>query len=128
MNKFINVKLYSDVESYLVYNIKGKKAKAIHVMKNDENEIVPFGPVFDIEERNGIWGFIQKKLILSLVDRDLTETGIHTMEQGVIEGVVDKTDTGYALYEKTKSGRIKKCFLKLGTLEDECKYYFDEQF
>ena len=128
MNKYINVKLYSDVESYLVYDIKGKKAKAIHVMKNAENEIVPFGPVLNVEKRNGVWGIIQEKLVLSLVDRDLTESGIHTMEQGVIEGVIDKTDTGYALYEKTKSGRIKKCFLKLGTLEDECKYHYDEQF
>lgn len=128
MNKFINVKLYTDVESYLVYDIKGKKAKAVQVMKNSDNEIVPFGPVLDVEERNGVWGFIQKKLVLSLLDRDLTESGIHTMEQGVIEGVIDKTDTGYALYEKTKSGRIKKCFLKLGTLEDECKYHYDEQF
>ena len=64
MNKFINVKLYTDVESYLVYDIKGKKAKAVQVMKNSNNEIVPFGPVLDVEERNGECGFIQKKLVL----------------------------------------------------------------
>lgn len=128
MNKYINVKLYSDVESYLIYNIKGKKAKAVHVMKNDTDEIVPYGLTIDVEERNGVWGFTKEKILLSLSDRDLTESGIITLEQGILEGVVDKTDDGYVLYEKTKSGRIKKSFIKLGTLEDECKYHYDVDF
>ena len=112
---YINKLLWTDVKSWRVWNIDGKKAKAIEVCKRpvglicipggfvghfpncgeayaNSNDIYEEGKPFDIEERNGVWGY--------------------WYHDGTL----------------TKTGRYRKHFEKMGKLETKCRYYRDENF
>ena len=151
MSKYINKRIYTDVESYLVTDIDEVKgtAMAIEVEKritpkmmpgsfaancpNLEQEFSEAEPVikdgakpFQIKRnKDGIWGFKHEVVALALpvagCKSEWIESKRHASD-ALIEG-----DYIY-LFEMTKGGKRKTTFEKLGTLSDTCGYFYDYNF
>ena len=153
--KFINEKLYSDVNSYRVFDIdeKAGTAMAIEVERDFKPEWIPggfsaycknideqrFAPIKDkkgakpfaiTRNKNGVWGIKQKDLQLCWFKKAFTEEGLQK-QLALGNTVIEKDENGEELvciYRMTKSGKIGTSFRKLGKLEDTCKAYYDYNF
>ena len=151
MKKYINKRIYTDVESYLVTEIDEVKgtAMAIEVEKRIKPKMIPGGfaarcpdlnrefaeadPVirkgakpFQIKRnKDGIWGFRTEVIALALPVAGCKAEWIKSKRNApdaLIEG-----DYIY-LFEMTKGGKRKTTFKKLGTLSDTCGYFYDYNF
>ena len=151
MNKYINKRIYTDVESYLITEIDevNGTAMAIEVEKHIWPKMIPGGfaahcpdlqrefaeaePVirkgakaFPIKRnKDGIWGFKHEVVALALPVAGMTEEWLESKKNdpnAEIKGAY------IYLYETTKSGKRKTTFEKLGTLSDNCGYFYDYNF
>ena len=151
MSKYINKRIYTDVESYLITEINEAKGTAVAVevekritpkmipgsfaanCPNLEQEFDAAPPVvkhgakpFQIKRnKDGIWGFKHEVVALALpvagCKAEWIESKRHAPD-ALIEG-----DYIY-LFEMTKTGKRKTTFEKLGTLSDTCGYFYDYNF
>lgn len=151
MKKYINKRIYTDVESYLVIGIDEVKgtAMAIEVEKRIKPKMIPGGfaahcpdlqrefaeaePVirkgakpFQIKRnKDGIWGFKHEVVALALPVAGMTEEWLESKKDDPNAEI--KGDYIF-LYETTKTGKRKTTFEKLGTLSDTCEYFYDYNF
>lgn len=151
MKKYINKRIYTDVESYLVIGIDEVKgtAMAIEVEKRIKPKMIPGGfaahcpdlqrefaeaePVirkgakpFQIKRnKDGIWGFKHEVVALALPVSGMTEEWLESKKDDPNAEI--KGDYIF-LYETTKTGKRKTTFEKLGTLSDTCEYFYDYNF
>ena len=151
MKKYINKRIYTDVESYLVTGIDEVKgtAMAIEVEKRIKPKMIPGGfaahcpdlqrefaeaePVirkgakpFQIKRnKDGIWGFKHEVVALALPVAGVTEEWLESKKDDPNAEI--KGDYIF-LYETTKTGKRKTIFEKLGTLSDTCGYFYDYNF
>lgn len=151
MRKFINRRIYTDVESFLITDIDEVRgtATAIQVEKRITARCIPGGfaghcPNLDKEfadaepipcadakpfritrNKDGIWGFRHAVIALSLPLNGLDPQWVedHRDSPGV-----EIVDDYLFIYETTKSGKRKTTFEKLGTLSDYCGYFYDYNF
>lgn len=148
---YINQPLYSDVLSWMVYDINEKAgtAKAIEVEKkikptmiaggfaghainlNEDFRKAPVAPKEGAKEfniyrnKNGIWGYKTSKVISYLPINAVAENWLE--ENKNKPGV--EINNGYVIvFELTPKGKKKLTFNKLGTLEETCGYYYDYNF
>ena len=151
MKKYINKRIYTDVESYLVTEIDEVKgtAMAVAVEKRIKPKMIPGGfaahcpdlnrefaeaePViregaktFQIKRnKDGIWGFKHAVVALALPIKGMKEEWLESKKNdpnAEIKGAY------IFLYETTKTGKRKTTFEKLGTLSDTCGYFYDYNF
>ena len=151
MSKYINKRIYTDVESYLVTEIDevNGTAMAVEVEKRIKPKMIPGGfaahcpdlnrefaeaePViregaktFQIKRnKDGIWGFKHAVVALALPIKGMKEEWLESKKNDPAAEI--KGDYIY-LYEMTKSGKRKTTFEKLGTLSDTCGYFYDYNF
>ena len=143
MSKYINKRIYTDVESYLVTDIDEIKgtAMAIEVEKRITPKMIPGSfaancpdleqefdaaqPVvkdgakaFQIKRnKDGIWGFKHEVVALALPVKGMKEEWLESKKDDPNAEI--KGDYIF-LYETTKTGKRKTTFEKLGTLSDTC--------
>ena len=149
MSKYINKRIYTDVESDLgtdIDEIKGT-AMAIEVEKRIKPKMIPGSfatncpdleqefseaePVikdgakpFQIKRnKDGIWGF-KREIFFAHHVASFTEEG---KQQLLATGWEIKGEF-FVKYELTKTGKRKTTFEKLGTLSDTCGYFYDYNF
>ena len=151
MSKYINKRIYTDVESYLVTDIDEIKgtAMAVEVEKQIKPKMIPgsfAANCSDLEQefnaappvvkdgakpfqitrnKDGIWGFRTEVIALALPVAGCKAEWIESKRNApdaLIEG-----DYIY-LFEMTKGGKRKTTFKKLGTLSDTCGYFYDYNF
>ena len=151
MSKYINKRIYTDVESYLVTEINEAKgtAMAIEVEKRITPKMIPGSfaancpdleqefnaapPVvkdgakpFQIKRnKDGIWGFKHEVVALALPVKGMKEEWLESKKDDPNAEI--KGDYIF-LYETTKTGKRKTTFEKLGTLSDTCGYFYDYNF
>ena len=151
MSKYINKRIYTDVESYLVTEIDevNGTAMAVEVEKRIKPKMISSGfaahcpdlnrefaeaePViregakpFQIKRnKDGIWGFKHAVVALALPIKGMKEEWLESKKNDPAAEI--KGDYIY-LYEMTKSGKRKTTFEKLGTLSDTCGYFYDYNF
>ncbi len=151
MSKYINKRIYSDVESYLITEIDevNGTAMAVEVEKRIKPKMIPGGfaahcpdlnrefaeaePViregakpFQIKRnKDDIWGFKHAVVALALPIKGMKEEWLESKKNDPAAEI--KGDYIY-LYEMTKSGKRKATFEKLGTLSDTCGYFYDYNF
>ena len=151
MSKYINKRIYTDVESYLVTEINEAKgtAMAIEVEKRIKPKMIPGGFVghcpnldqeFDAAQpvvkdgatvfpitrnKDGIWGFRAEVIALALPVKGMKEEWLESKKDDPNAEI--KGDYIF-LYETTKTGKRKTTFEKLGTLSDTCGYFYDYNF
>lgn len=151
MIKYINKRIYTDVESYLVTEINEAKgtAMAIEVEKRIKPKMIPGGFVghcpnldqeFDAAQpvvkdgatafpitrnKDGIWGFRTEVIALALPVKGMKEEWLESKKDDPNAEI--KGDYIF-LYETTKTGKRKTTFEKLGTLSDTCGYFYDNNF
>ena len=151
MSKYINKRIYTDIESYLVTEINEAKgtAMAIEVEKRIKPKMIPGGFVghcpnldqeFDAAQpvvkdgatafpitrnKDGIWGFRTEVIALALPVKGMKEEWLESKKDDPNAEI--KGDYIF-LYETTKSGKRKTTFEKLGTLSDTCGYFYDYNF
>lgn len=144
---FINVPLYSDIRSYKVLAINGKKGLAIEVRKESKNlvfdgyvclnnkeayreaEPVESGKAFEITKRGDYW---YRKLHVGTFIPSVSADKADSFNHEEVEVVVEKTDNpelvNLFVYELTKTGKRKVTWEKLGKIVDYCAYYYDHNF
>lgn len=151
MKKYINKRIYTDVESDLVTEIDEVKgtAMAVAVEKRIKPKMIPGGfaahcpylnrefaeaePVirkgakpFQIKRnKDGIWGFKHEVVALALPVKGMKEEWLESKKDDPNAEI--KGDYIF-LYETTKNGKRKTTFEKLGTLSDTCGYFYDYNF
>ena len=151
MIKYINKRIYTDIESYLVTEINEAKgtAMAIEVEKRIKPKMIPGGfaahyPNLDQEfdaaqpvvkdgatafpitrNKDGIWGFRTEVIALALPVKGMKEEWLESKKDDPNAEI--KGDYIF-LYETTKTGKRKTTFEKLGTLSDTCGYFYDYNF
>ena len=151
MKKYINKRIYTDVESYLVTEIDevNGTAMAVEVEKRIKPKMIPGGfaahcpdlhrefaeaePVirkgakpFQIKRnKDGIWGFKHAVVALALPIKGMKEEWLESKKDDPNAEI--KGDYIF-LYETTKTGKRKTTFEKLGTLSDTCGYFYDYNF
>ena len=151
MNKYINKRIYTDIESYLVTDIDEIKgtAMAIEVEKRITPKMIPGSfaancPDLDREfveaepvirkgakpfqikrNKDGIWGFKHEVVALVLPVKGMKEEWLENKKDDPNAEI--KGDYIF-LYETTKAGKRKTTFEKLGTLSDICGYFYDYNF
>ncbi len=151
MSKYINKRIYTDIESYLVTEINEAKgtAMAIEVEKRIKPKMIPGGFVghcpnldqeFDAAQpvvkdgatafpitrnKDGIWGFRTEVIALALPVKGMKEEWLESKKDDPNAEI--KGDYIF-LYETTKTGKRKTTFEKLGTLSDTCGYFYDYNF
>ena len=149
MAKFINKRIYTDIESWLVTAIDEARgtAMATPVKKIIRSKMVPGGfagncPDLDREfdaaepviagkpfpirrNKDGIWGFRHEVISLALPIEGCKAEWIESKRNAPDAEIAD----GYIwLYEMTKGGKRKTTFEKLGVLSDTCAYFYDHNF
>ena len=151
MSKYINKRIYTDVESYLVTEINEAKgtAMAIEVEKRIKPKMIPgsfaancpnLEQEFDAAQpvvkdgakpfpitrnKDGIWGFRTEVVALALPVKGMKKEWLESQKNDPNAEI--KGDYIF-LYETTKSGKRKTTFEKLGTLSDSCGYFYDYNF
>ena len=147
MTQYINTKIYTDVKSYRVFDIDGKHAKAIEVEKRITPKMVAGGfsaiclnnddfnktsevfdvegaEAFDIELKNGVWGYWYDVIVFSCNRNALADADKFMADNPGAVAVGDEI----VIYAKTKNGKRQRKFEKLGVLCDTCRYYYDFNF
>lgn len=149
MAKFINRRIYTDIESWMVTEIDEARetAMATPVKKIIRPKMVPGGfaghcPDLDREfdaaepviagkpfpirrNKDGIWGFRHEVISLALPVEGCKAEWIESKRNAPDAEIAD----GYIwLYEMTKGGKRKTTFEKLGVLSDTCAYFYDHNF
>ena len=151
MKKYINKRIYTDVESYLVTEIDEVKgtAMAVEVEKRIKPKMIPGSFAAncpDLEQefseaepvvkdgakpfpitrnKDGIWGFKHEVVALALPVKGMEKEWLESQKNDPNAEI--KGEYIY-LYETTKSGKRKVKFEKLGTLSDYCGYFYDYNF
>ena len=151
MKKYINKRIYTDVESYLVTEIDevNGTAMVVEVEKRIKPKMIPGGfaahcpdlnrefaeaePVirkgakpFQIKRnKDGIWGFKHEVVALALPVKGMKEEWLGSKKNDPNAEI--KGDYIF-LYETTKTGKRKTTFEKLGPLSDTCGYFYDYNF
>lgn len=149
--KYINKKIHTDVESYEVYHIDyvNDTATARRVKREFTPQFVgmrcvnqldqyaspvipdPAYQPFTIQRKpNGVWGYWVKDQIYCWDANCITQEGIDNQLKVPGSFLEEGTDGKKFLcvYRMTKGGKIGRKFVKLGELEDECKYFYDYNF
>lgn len=151
MSKFINKKIHTDVESWMVTEIDEKKgtAMAVSVKKNITQKMIHGGfaahcpnlsAEFDAAEpviadgtkafpiqrnKDGIWGFRHEVVAMAVPVEGCKADWIESKRNAPDAEIVD----GYIwIYEMTKGGKRKTTFEKLGHLSDACGFFYDYNF
>lgn len=151
MSKYLNKRIYTDVESYLVTEIDEIKgtAMAIEVEKKITPKMIPGGfaahcpdlnrefaaaeptickgakafPI--IRNKDGIWGFWHEVVALALPVAGMTAEWLESQKNNPAAEIKGNY---IWLYDMTKSGKRKRAFEKLGRLSDTCGYFYDYNF
>lgn len=151
---YINEKLYTDIKSIEVFEENGK-IYAVRVEKEvgsvkpefdvggfaayctnqDEvwknGKIVRTGKPFEVTERNGVYGYFTNCGSRAVIHRKLLENGLKEIEdRGMIARKIaeDEYQVEYWVYKPTKNGMPRKKFVKMGKLENTCKWFYDYNF
>ena len=151
MGKYINKRVGTDVESYLVTEIDevNGTAMAVEVEKRIKPKMIPGGfaancpnleqefseaePVvkdgakpFQIKRnKEGIWGFKHEVVALALPVAGCKADWVESKRNApdaLVEG------NYIYLFEMTKGGKRKTTFEKLGILSNTCCYFYDYNF
>ena len=144
---FINVPLYSDINSYKVLSVNGNKGLAVEVRKEPKNlefsgytclnnreaysnaDPIEMGPTFEITKRGEEW---YRKTHVGTFIPNVSSNKANTFNHEGVEVVVEKTDNpefvNLFVYELTKTGKRKVHWEKLGKIVDYCAYYYDHNF
>ena len=155
---YINHRIYTDIESYRVFDINGNTAKAVRVKKIPNPEYMDFipggfvghypnqhdayrysdnivddGVPFEIvRHKNGMWGYWS---LDSITFYGINEEGVERQktfakERGHKLDTKLEEDGTYTmrLVLLTKTGKPKRVFVKLGYLEENCYYFYDHNF
>lgn len=145
MKNFINRRLYTDIESWVITNLDEVKgtATAQSVIKvlpkveggrplygeEDYDKIQPSlnpgsAPFKIFRRKDGKWGFWRESCIASLPVDSLMEEGKNSLlaQGGLIE------DGRINFYKMTASGKRAQTFEVLGRICDVCRYYYDHSF
>ena len=151
MSMYINKRIYTDIDSYLVTEIDEVKgtAMAIEVEKRITPKTIPGGfaahcPDLDrefaaaepvvragakafpiVRNKDGVWGYKHVVVSLALPVKAMTDEWLESQKNNPAAEI--KGDYIY-LYELTKTGKRKVKFEKLGTLSNYCGYFYDYNF
>lgn len=149
--KYINKGIYTDVRSWMVYDIDEEKgtATAVEVEKTIHPDAVTGGfaahfnnlhelyrnaiPVvkkdavpFAIKrDKNGVWGVTLEKLIWSV---PMAAVDKKWLEENQNNPSIQVDGDWVRVFDLTAKGKKKYHFEKLGKLEDECNYFYDFNF
>lgn len=153
---YINNRLYTDIESYEVFEENGKMM-AVEVEKvqacdpefisggfvahcvNMEDvwggaETKEIGTPFQISQnRQGVWGYKGRDVIISLHGFETAEkakAAHNADDEGSDCEVFQQKDGTWSvtMYALTKTGKAKQKFFKLGHIEKECRYFYDYNY
>ena len=156
---FINTRLYTDIKSVEIFEENGK-TYAVDVKKEvgdvepefieggfvarcvNQNEVwrsgvvVRDGTPFEVEERNGVWGFVKDSVKViefgkghPIYEKDEKAWLEEMAEKGYFaELIEDDWRKVYRYFKPTKNGTPRKKFVKLGTVEKTCKWFYDYNF
>lgn len=149
MAKFINKRIYTDIESWMVTEIDEARGTAMATpvkkiirpkmvpggfaghcpdldREFDAAELVIVGKPFPIRRnKDGIWGFRHEVISLALPVEGCKAEWIESKRNAPDAEIAD----GYIwLYEMSKGGKRKTTFEKLGVLSDTCAYFYDHNF
>lgn len=149
---FINKELYTDIHSMRVYKENGRvyavdveKVRACdpkwipggfvgHCYNQDQvwdtQETKDISDPFEIIERRGVWGFWKENWIALWTGGDEAHNREWAEYNNGIDPDVDYrgNEDGVFYCRKTKSGKYKKVFVKLGKIEQRCRYFYDYNF
>ena len=151
MSMYINKRIYTNIDSYLVTEIDEVKgtAMAIEVEKRITPKMIPGGfaahcPDLDrefaaaepvvragakafpiVRNKDGVWGYKHEVVSLALPVKAMTDEWLESQKNNPAAEI--KGDYIY-LYELTKTGKRKVKFEKLGTLSEYCAYFYDYNF
>lgn len=149
---YINRRIYTDVESWLITDIDEKKgtATATPVEKNIRPKLIPGGffghcpnlheefrnaePVIAgqsfpiIRNKRGDWGFWRDNVIAYGSVKSFVPEWVEEMKK-TPEKVEITADGNLFVYELTKTGKRRRKFEVLGnTLSNSCGYFYDYNF
>lgn len=152
---FINHRIYTDIESYRVLEINGTKGRAIQVKKNpvglesipggfaaffpnqheayrNSNDVVEVGEPFNIELRNGVWGrwTYDGMCFYGITAEGVERQMAHSEKMGDRCEAFEQEDGTFNIRITflTPKGNPRRKFVKLGVLEDECRYFYNHAF
>ena len=147
---YINVKRFTDIHSFRVYR-EGAKIFAIpcklkpkvepefvqggfsgHCINQHKvwsgTETVDIGEQFEIFEKNGVYG-CYTKVILGWIPIDSLKDAKKFCEDQPVK--TDKwviENDKVICYKLTETDKYAKTFIKLGSIEKDCKYFYDYNF
>lgn len=90
----------------------------------------PNAEPFEVVRHRGAWGYWEDALLFGCCVSDLTPEGLRKFRENP-NAVFSKNARGMdtvAIYERTKAGRRKRRFRKLGQPEAECRAFYDHNF
>lgn len=156
---YINTQLYTDIKSVEVFEENGKfyavdVEKRIGDVKPEfhvggfchhvsnpyavwgAGKIVRVSDPFEVEERNGVWGFVKDSVKViefgkghPIYEKDEKAWLEEMAEKGYFaELIEDDWRKVYRYFKPTKAGTPRKKFVKIGKLEKECRYFYDFNF
>ena len=151
MKKYINVKLYTDIESYEVYDIDWEKDTAMarrvkrdftpkfvgmHCVNQEDQkncDVIPdpdYEPIKIQRKSYGVWGYWTYDRLYCWAASSFTPEGLAEQLQKEGNFLEKGADGKYYLciYRMTKDNKKGRKFVKLGMLEDTCKYFYDYNF
>ena len=151
---FINKKLYTDIRSHEVF-VDNDKTYAVRVEKRvgkvkpefieggfcahcvnqnevwENGDIVRVGKPFEVIERNGYYGYFTDCGERYVINRKLLERDLKDIaDRGLVAQKIDEDEyqIEYWVFKPTKNGTPRKKFVKMGTLEKTCKWFYDYNF
>ena len=155
MTTYINKRIYTDIESWMVTEIDEARgtAMATPVKKNIRPKMIPGGfaghcPDLDREfdaaepviagkpfpiRRNkaGIWGYMRPRWSFAINEDMLAMPFDRYLADNPQATEVEKDNYGRrqaVTYLRTKTGKIQMTFEKLGKICDHCDYFYDYNF
>lgn len=149
--RYINRRIYTDVESWLVTDIDEVKgtATAVEVKKEIKPTFIPGGffghcpnlseefknaepvvsgtPFEIVRNKKGDWGYWRDNVIAYGKVNAFASAWVEEMKK-TPEKVEITADGNLFVYELTKTGKRKRKFEVLGQLSDYCGYFYDFNF
>ena len=155
---YINTKLYTDVKSVEVYEEDGKiygvnvvkevgsvkpefhvGGFAAHCSNQSEvwrnGVIVREGKPFELVEKNGVYGYYVLAVETVRYCNIFRKEGEARLAAAIAKGkkveFVSEDENGvktFRVYSPKKDGMPRKTFVKMGTLDKTCQYYYDYNF